>query len=223
MSENEFIKRAYEEIVSNLPDKIMFLAVSKYQSIEKIKYLASLGQNDFGENYLQELEQKAIEMPNLNWHFIGSLQSKKIKNIVEYVSTIQSVEKFEHIEKINKYASELNKQIFVFLQINIDDDVSKSGFGSNQIKAVIDCIKQAFNLVNVKVVGLMCIPAKSSKPRQSFEKMKKFYAEVNSMLNDNQKLSELSMGMSGDYTEAIGFGSTMVRIGSSLFGERMKG
>lgn len=223
MSESEFIKRAYEEVMSSLPDKIKLLAVSKYQSLEKIKYLASLGQNDFGENYLQELEQKVIKMPNLDWHFIGSLQSKKIKNIVEYVGTIQSVEKFEHIEKINKYAKELSKQISVFLQINIDDDVNKSGFRSNQIKAVITCINQAFNLANVKVVGLMCMPAKGSSSSQSFEKMKKFYVEVNSMLNDTQKLNELSMGMSGDYIEAIGFGSTMVRIGSSLFGERMKG
>jgi uncharacterized pyridoxal phosphate-containing UPF0001 family protein len=105
MIENEFIKKAYDEVLGNLPSKTKLLAVSKYQSIEKIKYLASLGQNDFGENYLQELEQKAKELPNLNWHFIGSIQSKKIKHIVKYVSTIQSVEKFEHIEKISKYAN----------------------------------------------------------------------------------------------------------------------
>ena len=124
MSDNDFIKQAYEKIQSNLSDKAKLLAVSKYQSIEKIKYLASLGQDNFGENYLQELEQKAIEMPELNWHFIGSIQSKKIKHIVKYANTIQSVEKFEHLEKINKYASQLSKQISVFLQINIDDDVN---------------------------------------------------------------------------------------------------
>ena len=221
MSDNDFIKQAYEKIQSNLSDKTKLLAVSKYQSIEKIKYLASLGQDNFGENYLQELEQKAIEMPDLNWHFIGSIQSKKIKSIVKYANTIQSVEKFEHIEKINKYASQLSKQISVFLQINIDD-VNKSGFDSNQIDEVIECVEKSSSLESVNVIGLMCLPAKGSIPSQSFEKMQNFYTEVNSMLDDSQKLTVLSMGMSGDYLEAINYGSTMVRVGSNLFGERVK-
>lgn len=222
MSDNDFIKQAYEKIQSNLSDKTKLLAVSKYQSIEKIKHLASLGQDNFGENYLQELEQKAIEMPELNWHFIGSIQSKKIKHIVKYANTIQSVEKFEHLEKINKYASQLSKQISVFLQINIDDDVNKSGFGSNQIDSVVDCVEKSSELESVNVIGLMCLPTKSSTTIKSFDKMQKFYAEVNLMLNGTQKLTELSMGMSGDYLEAINYGSTMVRVGSSLFGERVK-
>ncbi|MGQ4003016.1 YggS family pyridoxal phosphate-dependent enzyme [Francisellaceae bacterium CB299] len=222
MSDNDFIKQAYEKIQSNLSDKAKLLAVSKYQSIEKIKYLASLGQDNFGENYLQELEQKAIEMPELNWHFIGSIQSKKIKHIVKYANTIQSVEKFEHLEKINKYASQLSKQISVFLQINIDDDVNKSGFGSNQIDSVVDCVEKSSELESVNVIGLMCLPTKSSTTSKSFDKMQKFYAEVNLMLNGTQKLTELSMGMSGDYLEAINYSSTMVRVGSSLFGERVK-
>ena len=222
MSDNDFIKQAYEKIQSNLSDKTKLLAVSKYQSIEKIKHLASLGQDNFGENYLQELEQKATEMPELNWHFIGSIQSKKIKHIVKYANTIQSVEKFEHLEKINKYASQLSKQISVFLQINIDDDVNKSGFGSNQIDSVVDCVEKSSELESVNVIGLMCLPTKSSTTSKSFDKMQKFYAEVNLMLNGTQKLTELSMGMSGDYLEAINYSSTMVRVGSSLFGERVK-
>ncbi len=222
MSDDDFIKQAYEKIQSNLSDKTKLLAVSKYQSIEKIKYLASLGQDNFGENYLQELEQKATEMPELNWHFIGSIQSKKIKHIVKYANTIQSVEKFEHLEKINKYASQLSKQISVFLQINIDDDVNKSGFGSNQIDSVVDCVEKSSELESVNVIGLMCLPTKSSTTSKSFDKMQKFYAEVNLMLNGTQKLTELSMGMSGDYLEAINYSSTMVRVGSSLFGERVK-
>ena len=221
MTDNEFIKKAYYEVMSNLSSKAKLLAVSKYQSIEKIMYLGSLGQNDFGENYLQELEQKASKLPNLNWHFIGNLQSKKIKHIIKYVNTIQSVEKFEHIEKINKYANELGKQISVFLQINIDDDVNKSGFGSSQINSVVDCIKKASELESVVVVGLMCLPTKSSAPSKSFEKMQKFYVDVNAMLEDSQKIKKLSMGMSGDYIEAVEFGSTIVRIGSSLFGDRV--
>ena len=222
MTDNEFIKKSYENLLGNLSGKTKLLAVSKYQSIEKIKYLASLGQVDFGENYLQELEKKAIEMPDLNWHFIGSVQSKKINSIVKYANTIQSVEKFEHLEKINKYANQLSKQISVFLQINIDDDVNKSGFGSNQIDSVVDCVEKSNELESVNVIGLMCLPTKSSTPSKSFDKMQRFYVKVNSMLDDAQKLKELSMGMSGDYLEAINYSSTIVRVGSSLFGERVK-
>ena len=126
------------------------------------------------------------------------------------------------IEKINEYASQISKQISVFLQINIDDDVNKSGFGSNQIDRVVDCVEKSSELESVNVIGLMCLPAKGSIPSQSFEKMQNFYTEVNSMLDDSQKLTVLSMGMSGDYLEAINYGSTMVRVGSSLFGERVK-
>lgn len=222
MTDNEFIKKAFDEVLGNLSDKAKLLAVSKYQSIDKIKYLASLGQNSFGENYLQELETKATEMPNLNWHFIGSIQSKKIKHIVKHANTIQSVEKLDHLQKISKYASELNKQINVFLQINIDDDANKSGFSSNNINTVIKCIQESFALDGIRVIGLMCLPAKSTTPSKSFKKMQKFYAEINSMLSDAQKLNELSMGMSEDYIEAVKFDSTIVRIGSSLFGERAK-
>ena len=222
MTDNELIKQAYDEVLGNLSGKAKLLAVSKYQSIKKIKYLASLGQNDFGENYLQELEQKATEMPDLNWHFIGSLQSKKIKHIVKYANTIQSVEKFEHIEKINKYSYSLGKQISIFLQINIDDDINKSGFSSSQIDTVVDCIKKSRELDSIKIVGLMSLPKKSATPSKSFEKMQKFYTDVNRMFNDSQKLKELSMGMSEDYVEAVKFSSTIVRVGRSLFGERKK-
>ncbi len=108
----------------------------------------------------------------------------------------------------------------MFLQINIDDDVNKSGFGSNQIDSVVDCVEKSNELESVNMIGLMCLPTKSSTPSKSFDKMQRLYVKVNSMLDDAQKLKELSMGMSGDYLEAINYGSTMVRVGSSLFGER---
>lgn len=214
------IKQAYSNIITNIDAKANLLAVSKYQSVEKIKYLASLGQTDFGENYFQELEQKAQELPDLRWHFIGSLQSRKIKHIVKYVGSIQSVEKLEHLEKISKAAIQLGKNIEVFLQINIDDDPSKSGFKSTQLEEVVDCVKHSENLHGANVVGLMCIPAKSSTPERSFGNMKYFFDKVNQRLENHLQLQRLSMGMSADYKLAIQFGSTDVRIGSSLFGQR---
>lgn len=221
MIDKEFIKKSYNEIISNLEGKANLLAVSKYQPVEKIEYLASLGQKDFGENYFQELEQKAQQLPELNWHFIGSLQSRKIKHIVKYVDSIQSVEKVEHLEKISKAATQQNKSIDVFLQINIDDDPNKSGFRSAQLETVIECIQQAEELQGIRVVGLMCIPAKSQIPEKSFEKMKRFFDDVNSQLSSKQKLIKLSMGMSADYQLALQYGSTAVRVGSSLFGQRV--
>lgn len=147
MIDKEFIQSSYTSIIKNIDSKARLLAVSKYQSIEKIEYLASLGQLDFGENYFQELEQKAQQLPDLKWHFIGSLQSRKIKHVVKYVDSIQSVEKIEHLEKINKAAINENKHIDIFLQINIDDDINKSGFKSTQLEDVVEVIVEAKNSV----------------------------------------------------------------------------
>lgn len=220
MLNKEYIKQAYTTITKNIASYANLLAVSKYQSLEKIEYLANLGQKDFGENYFQELEQKAQQLPSLRWHFIGSLQSRKIKHIVKYVDSIQSVEKIEHLEKINKSASQLKKTVDVFLQINIDDDPNKSGFRSSQDSEVINCVEESKSLANIRVVGLMCIPAKSALPQESFKRMKNFFDQVNTGLPQDLRLSRLSMGMSADYKLAIQNGSTDVRIGSSLFGER---
>lgn len=102
------------------------------------------------------------------------MQSRKIKHIVKYANSIQSVEKVEHLEKINKSACQLDKVIDVYLQINIDDDPNKSGFKSSQYKEVIECVERSNDLTGVKIVGLMCIPAKSELPEGSFKKMKNF-------------------------------------------------
>ena len=220
MIDKEFIQKSYTNIMQNIDSKARLLAVSKYQSIDKIMYLASLGQLDFGENYFQELEQKAQKLPGLRWHFIGSLQSRKIKHIVKYANSIQSVEKLEQLEKIDKAAKQLAKKIEVFLQINIDDNINKSGFESTQLEEVVQSVIKAKSFINLKVVGLMCIPSKSNSPEKSFAKMKHFFDTVNSRLNNDLKLLRLSMGMSADYILAIQYGSTDVRIGGSLFGAR---
>ena len=214
------IKISYEEILENLKNKAKLIAVSKYQSIDKIKYLVELGQTDFGENYLQELELKATQIANINWHFIGSLQSNKIKHIVKYASTIQSVAKLEHLEKINHWALKLGKTVKIFLQINIDDDPNKSGFKPNELDKVLECINLSAKCNNIKIVGLMCLPSQSKKPENSFQKMENFFKKINLNISNDLQLVELSMGMSADYKIALNHNATMVRVGSSLFGER---
>ena len=222
MFDRDFIKNSFDDIRANLTNKTTLLAVSKYQTIEKIEYLHSLGQNDFGENYLQELEQKAQSLPHLNWHFIGAIQSRKIKNIVKYASTVQSVEKFEQLEKINTHAEKFNKKIDIYLQVNIDNDENKSGFGSEDTNKILGCIAKSQSLDNIKIIGLMCLPTKSENSENSFMKMKSFFDNVNNQLYKNTQLKQLSMGMSGDYRVAVMQGSTMIRIGSNLFGKRSK-
>ncbi len=214
------IEKAYFGILKEINGKADLLAVSKFQSIDSIKCLANLGHKDFGENYLQELELKFAEIPHLNWHFIGSLQSRKIKNIIKCASTIHSVASFSHLDKIDKSAQSLDKKIDIFLQVNIDDDVSKSGFGSCDIDKILECINSAINMVGVNVVGLMCLPAQLDSSSDSFARMQKLFYNINSQLNDANKLKQLSMGMSGDYMDAIEHGSTMVRVGSNIFGPR---
>jgi hypothetical protein len=222
MLDKDFIKKSFLEIKSNLAKNVTLLAVSKFQSIEKVEYLHSLGQNDFGENYLQELEQKAQVLSHLNWHFIGAIQSRKIKNIVKYASTIQSIESLEQLEKINTHAEKLNKNINIYLQVNIDNDENKSGFSSGDTDKILNCIAKSKNLSNIKIIGLMCLPTKSDNSENSFIKMKSFFDDLNSKLETKYKLTQLSMGMSGDYKTAIKHGSSIVRIGSRLFGERNK-
>jgi len=222
MIDKDLIKKSFFEIKNNLNENVTLLAVSKYQSIEKIEYLQSLGQNDFGENYLQELELKAQALPYLKWHFIGTIQSRKIKNIVRYVSTIQSVDRIEQLDKINTHAKQINKNINIYLQINIDNDENKSGFGSEDTDKILDCIAKSKNLENIKIIGLMCLPTKSNNNENSFIKMKSFFDNLNSKLDKQTKVTGLSMGMSADYKTAVMQGSTMIRIGSSLFGERSK-
>ena len=214
------IGKSYLDILEKIDSRANLLAVSKFQSIEAIKVVSNLGHRDFGENYLQELELKFAEMPDLNWHFIGSIQSRKIKSIVKCASTIHSVENIKQLQKINDHAQFLDKKIDIFLQVNIDDDTFKSGFGSGDIDKILECINGSINMAGVNLVGLMCLPAKMDSSSDSFARMQKLFDNINSQLNDSNNLKQLSMGMSGDYMDAIEHGSTMVRVGSNIFGVR---
>jgi pyridoxal phosphate enzyme (YggS family) len=220
MKSKSEIENSYFEIIGNINGRAKLLAVSKYQPISAIKILSDIGCKDFGENYLQELEIKFAEMPDLNWHFIGSIQSRKIKNIVKCASTIHSVASIKHLEMIDMCARSISKTVDVFLQINIDNDTNKSGFCSDESNKIFECIACAQNMLGVRVVGLMCLPAKMDSSLDSFVNMKILFDYINSQLDEAKQLKQLSMGMSSDYVDAIEHGSTIVRVGSSIFGPR---
>ncbi len=215
------INKSAEEVNKTISD-ITIIGVTKTVSIENIKTLYAQGLKTFGENKVQELLPKIDALPDdISWHFIGTLQSNKVKQIVGKVDLIQSVDSTKLIDEIDKFANKLNIIQNILIEVNIGDESSKSGINANELSTILDyCSKKN----NIFVRGMMCIPPKSSsyqQNRENFRKMRKLFVD-NSLLNvHNIRMDILSMGMSSDYEDAIKEGSTMVRIGQAFFGKRV--
>ena len=191
------------------------LAVSKGFKSDQIRNIHRLGQNDFGESKFQEgFEKQELlkDIEGINWHFIGRLQSNKVRKIVNNFQYIHSVDSFEKLEKISKVSSEDNKYPNIMLQVKLRNDPSKGGFNPKELLEKWEEIKRFENL-NIK--GLMTINPKGISSRENFELFKNCRH-----LADSLKLCECSMGMSGDWKEAIAAGSTWLRLGSIIFGNR---
>ncbi len=208
-----YLKNNISKII--IPDYVTLIAVSKRKTIEEISYLNSLGIENFGESYLSEAIDKIISLSdkNINWHFIGPIQSNKIKLIAKHFDFVQSVSSEKIIRKLNSACEELDKVMPVLIQINIGEEKQKSGVIISDTQYVVDLVNNSSNL---DFKGFMCIPPFGVDPKPYFDKMKKLLDTYNSSYN----ISILSMGMSLDYTLAIECGSNMVRIGSNLFGSR---
>ena len=193
------------------PQKVKLIAVSKKKSIALIKEAINSGQKDFGENYLQEAVEKikAIDDPSLTWHFIGPIQSNKTASIAKYFQWVHSVDRKKVLTRLNDQSKENQKVLNVLIQVNIDDEETKSGVMPHEID---DLVNYANELSNISLKGFMCIP-KPGNSEESFKKMK-------ILLNSYPYLKTLSMGMSNDLEIAIRNGSTMVRIGTDIFGAR---
>lgn len=218
----------YLSIIKNFAaKKIQLIAVSKTKPNSDIEELYALGQRDFGENYVQELVDKAASLPKeIRWHFIGHLQSNKVKYIAPFVYLIHGVDSLKLLQEINKQALKNNRIIDCLLQIHIAEEETKFGLDESEIES----IKLALpSLNNVHILGFMGMASFSEdmdKVKREFLQLKnqfdifKNWAEHNPMNATKNEISILSMGMSGDYPLAIECGSTMVRIGSLLFGAR---
>ena len=191
--------------------KVKLIAVSKKKSIALIKEAIHSGQKDFGENYLQEAVEKikAIDDQSLTWHFIGPIQSNKAASIAKYFQWVHSVDRKKVLTRLNDQSKENQKVLNVLIQVNIDDEDTKSGVMPHEID---DLVSYANELSNISLKGFMCIP-KPGNSKESFKKMK-------ILLNSYPYLETLSMGMSNDLEIAIRNGSTMVRIGTDIFGAR---
>ena len=221
----------YKEILAELNGKATLVAVSKTKPIEDIRALYDLGQRDFGENYVQELTDKYEQLPkDIRWHFIGHLQSNKVKFIAPFIHLIHGVDSFSLLKEINKQALKNNRVINCLLQIHIAKEETKFGLSSHELQELTRMIEADTNLKNVFVQGLMGMASFSNNMnlvRSEFGYLKNLYDENTALSTVNLptgqagcQLSTLSMGMSADYKTALEEGSNLVRIGSLIFGER---
>jgi PLP dependent protein len=234
-------KKAYEEIKKKLQQKnVTLIAVSKTKPAEDILELYNLGQRDFGENYVQELADKYEQLPkDIRWHFIGHLQSNKVKYIAPFVHLIHGVDSENLLKEINKQATKNNRAIDVLLQVHIAQEESKFGFSEEELNLIISQYEN-LKMPGLSIRGLMGMASFSddmNKVRNEFKGLKELFDKTHSALSIQHSalslqpsafsikpsaFSILSMGMSGDYKIAVEEGSTMVRIGSLIFGEREK-
>jgi PLP dependent protein len=205
--------------------KVTLVAVSKTKPIEDILDLYNLGQRDFGENYVQELVDKAAQLPkDIYWHFIGHLQTNKVKLIAPFVQLIHGVDSLKLLKEINKEAGKNGRVIECLLQIHIAEEETKFGLDGEELNGLISNLKEN-SMNNVRIIGLMGMASFTDdmkKVRSEFRKLKDLFDRHAKLQTSNLKLQTLSMGMSSDYKVAIEEGSNMVRIGSLLFGERVK-
>ncbi len=210
-------------IKSQLPNHVTLVAVSKTKPVADLMEAYNAGQRVFGENYVQELVEKHEVLPkDIQWHFIGHLQSRKVKLIVPFVNLIHGVDSLKLLEEINKQAAKNNRVIDCLLQVYIADEETKFGLNEQEINEII-ASKEFKELNNIKIVGLMGMATftdNKDQIKKEFQNLKTIFDKVSQLKTENCLLKTISMGMSGDYQLAIEFGSTMVRIGSSIFGGR---
>ena len=208
----------YKQLTISIGD-VVLVAVSKTKPNEDIQALYDLGQRDFGENYVQELTDKQISLPeDIRWHFIGHLQSNKVKYIAPFVYLIHGVDSISLLQEINKQALKNNRIIDCLLQVHIAQEETKFGMDEAEL---ISAIALSKSLPNVRLRGLMgmaSFTADTAKLQQEFRVLKGLFDKFKASASPEWTI--LSMGMSGDYALAIEEGSTMVRLGSLLFGAR---
>jgi pyridoxal phosphate enzyme (YggS family) len=217
-------KEVYQQLKSELDAKgVTLVAVSKTKPIADILELYELGQRDFGENYVQEMAEKQAQLPaDIRWHFIGHLQRNKVKYIAPFVHLIHGVDSFELLREINKQAAKNNRIISVLLQMYIAEEETKFGLNEQELKEVIAALADV-PLPNICIEGLMGMASFTTDPEKiktEFATLRQLFEHYRTLKTSNIHFTQLSMGMSGDYGIAISQGSTMVRIGSLLFGAR---
>lgn len=217
------IPEAIHTLTAHLPEGARLVAVTKTQPVENLRVAYQAGCRLFGENKVQEMVAKQPELPaDVAWHLIGHLQSNKVKYIAPFVALIHSVDSLKLLQEIDRQAARNGRVIDCLLQIHIAEEESKFGLDATEAETLL--LSEAFGaLAHVRVVGLMGMATNTDdmqQVRQEFRGLKNLYDRLSRIERPNVAFSELSMGMSGDYPIAVEEGSTLIRVGSAIFGAR---
>lgn len=218
------IQERIKHITATIPTNVRLVAVSKYQPEEYILDAYSAGQRIFGESHAQELRLKHEHLPkDIKWHFIGHLQTNKIKYIAPFIAMIHSVDSFRLLEEINKQAAKAQRTIPCLIQVHIAQEETKFGFTPEECVEFF-AQKEWQQFKHIKIKGLMCMASNTEdedRIKNEFRSVHELFLHIkNNLLDDKDDFTECSWGMSDDYPIAIDEGSTLVRIGSLIFGER---
>lgn len=217
------IQHNYENILRQIPADVTLIAVSKTRTVEEIRQLYDLGQRDFGENRIQEMVEKHSELPkDIRWHMIGPVQENKIKYMADFVHIIHGIDKVKRLKEIQNQAEKAGRIQEVLLQLHIAKEDTKFGMSAEEAEEILKSNPQQL-YPNVRITGLMGMATFTDDMdlvRNEFRGLKNIFGDLHKKF---PALVNLSMGMSGDFEIAIEEGSTMVRIGSAIFGERNYG
>ena len=217
------ISKNLNNIKSQLPAHVTLVAVSKTKPVADLMEAYNAGQRIFGENKIQEMTDKWEVMPkDIEWHMIGHVQTNKVKYMAPYVSLIHGVDSLKLLQEINKQAAKNNRVIDCLLQVYIAEEESKFGLDEQELEEILSSTEFK-QLKNIRIVGLMGMATftdNQNQVKKEFTHLKSIFEQIKPLKTENCELSTLSMGMSSDYQLAIECGSTMVRIGSSIFGSR---
>jgi pyridoxal phosphate enzyme (YggS family) len=217
------IKENLNHILSQIPEHVALVAVSKTKPTEDILEAYNAGQRIFGENKIKEMADKYEALPkDIEWHMIGHVQTNKVKYMAPFVSLIHGVDSFKLLNEINKQAQKFNRVINCLLQVKIAEEDSKFGLSVEDAKSLLESNDLQL-LENIKITGLMGMATFTDNENQlksEFNKLQSAFKQFKNIQLPNLELKTLSMGMSGDYKIAIDCGSNMIRVGSSIFGER---
>tara|TARA_B110000046_G_scaffold186038_1_gene231692 strand:+ start:1837 stop:2505 length:669 start_codon:yes stop_codon:yes gene_type:complete len=214
------IGKNVQNIKSKLPGNVTLVAVSKTKPIVDLQEAYDAGQRVFGENKIQEMAEKFDALPkDIKWHMIGHLQSNKVKYMAHFVDLIHGVDKLKTLKEINKQAKKHDRVINCLLQVKIAKEDTKFGFSFKEIEATLSS-EDLKELDNIKIIGFMGMATFTDDKKQLEEEFSSLKNLFNQLKNQHSSIETLSMGMSGDYQLAIENGSTMIRVGSSIFGQR---
>lgn len=218
------IAEQIQKLRQTLPPHVSLLAISKYQPVEAVKEAYEAGQRMFGENHIQEMAAKAAVLPHdIQWHFTGHVQTNKIKYMAPFVDTIHAIDSFRLLREIDKHAAKYKRRIDCLLQIHIAQEETKYGFTIDECRELL-ANEPWRELQHIRIVGLMAMGSNTDdmeQVRNEFRQIKQLFNELKTIYFPNEaSFCQLSEGMSDDYPIAIEEGSTIVRIGSMIFGNR---